>query len=69
MQEQYTKSGEWFVKSIVSYRRSQDPVRINQTIGNFQVTYVRASPHVQAELRRVWKRADLGAFPTEAGKS
>jgi hypothetical protein len=65
LQEDYVKSGQWFLKAVVSLLSANDRHYAQQAATDFFRTYSQASPEERAKLKTMWEKANLGPFPED----
>jgi tetratricopeptide (TPR) repeat protein len=68
-EKKYVESGKRIIKAIIALKNSNDDYRLNSAIQYFLALYNQQPPPIQEELRKEWKQAGLGNFPSEKKES
>jgi len=65
LQQRFEESGRWLLKCIYAFLTVNDPMNVQQTVGNFMAIYRQAPPPEQKKLRSLWEAAGL-PWPEDA---
>jgi tetratricopeptide (TPR) repeat protein len=61
----YLESGHWYIKCIRGFLSTNDPAGVERNRRNVLITFRRASPDEQRQLRAMWEEAGLGVLPED----
>ena len=64
LQGHFEESGKWMIRSILTFRQTNDEREAQRNIRNFLVAHQRAPAEDQHKLEAQWHEAGLGEFPT-----